>query len=84
MSEQAQQGKALLSIPHNILCFVQQRIGEACWLIVVTEFLPMCTIECQQDIPHSFSSDILQHTEQLMLNLVVVFSVAFCGCQVTA
>lgn len=36
----------------------------------------MCTVESKQDILHSSHSDTVQHTEQLMLKPVVVFSVA--------
>ena len=59
MSEQAQQGKALLSI--ITVCLVSCGIGAigrlrvACWLFVLAEGLAKCTVDCKQDIFHSFS-----------------------------
>ena len=88
MSEQAQEGKALLSIPHGMFCLLQLR----CYWLARSSLLANSGLRIPSNvynrlaILHSFDSGILQHTElqhtelQLILNLAVVRSVAFCCC----
>lgn len=88
MSEQAQEGKALLSIPHGMFCLLQLR----CYWLARSSLLANSGHKIPSNvynrlaILHSFDCGILQHTElqhtelQLILNLAVVRSVALCCC----
>lgn len=80
MSEQAQQGTALLSIPYSMSCLSQHwYLKQLAGLHLVAQVVAKMYNRCKQDILHSFIPYSPQHTEQLLPNQAGVVRVVLWG-----